>query len=62
MSSVNLDQTLFTVKIPCTFRVLKKKSNSLDFQHTCGHVESKENFLVVSKVSVPAKREWILLL
>lgn len=30
--------------------------NGLEFQNTCGHVRSKENFTVVAKVSVLALR------
>lgn len=33
-----------------------RKVNGLEFQHTCGHVRSKENFTVVAKVSELALR------
>lgn len=33
-----------------------RKVNGLEFQHTCGHVRSKENFVVVVKLSVLSLR------
>jgi len=33
-----------------------RKVNGLEFRHTCGHVRSKENFMVAAKVSVLALR------